>query len=737
MVATALIIWWLGSGAGGGPGANRGETELAQVLPPAVEVPFPVAPAALTTGRDEDRALGLPHARRARAFEVPADFFTAKDSPFWARAGEARMELELFADVIVPVRVTRAEVLGPGRYGATGEIEGSPGSRVLFAMRDGSLSALIDDLSRGRFEIFDRGEGRHVVQEIDLSRVPPCGGTLPMVPDVDATAYYAERARALIARANQAAPPAAAGHGESSGGIAGAERPPDIVMDLLVAYSSEVRLSGWTTTSILSRIDLAVAEVNSDLARSNVRARVRLAHAVEVNAGETGSMNTLLNRLRRTNDGWMDEIHQLLDEHGADLVTLLFQRPDPAGIGLAYLLREPNDFFNQSFAFSVVEWNFAVGTSTLTHELGHNLGCAHDRDNASTGGTYSYSYGHRFTPQSGGLRRTIMAYSPGQRAPYFSNPRLVWPGDGLTPMGVPGDLPGAADNARTIDQNAFEVANYRLAAVAAFGRGQLINVSTRARVGQGERQLIGGFVVTGQPKQILLRGQGPSLAGFGLAGTLSDPILELRRQQDGSFLAANETWTLPTAAAAGIAATGLAPGDGREPALLVTLPEGLYTAQLYGTAGTEGVGLVEVFEVGRGSSRIVNLSTRGWVGAGEDVMIAGFVVEGQPGETKRILLRALGPSLEQYGIAAALFDPAMRLYDAKGELLLDNDDWDYSNKQNEIRELGLAPGNRREPAMLLDLEPGLYTAIVRPFENPPPYGIEPGVGLVEVYEIKP
>jgi hypothetical protein len=303
-------------------------------------------------------------------------------------------------------------------------------------------------------------------------------------------------------------------------------------------------------------------------------------------------------------------------------------------------------------------------------------------------------------------------------------------------MGVPAGQTGEADNALTVDQSAFEVASFRMRADT-FATGHMINVSTRALVGSGFRQLIGGFVISGPPKTLIVRAIGPTLgqSPWNIPNPLQDPKLEIRQPSDpGTLIAANDDWMLSPNAAA-LQATSWPPTDTREAAEILTLPAGDYTVLVSGKDDTTGIGLVEVYEEGRDGNKIINLSTRGWVDTGFNVMIGGFVIEGTPGTTKRVLIRVLGPTLENFSVPDALFDPAARLYNAAGELLLDNDDWDAGPLQDEIIALGHAPGNRREPGMLIDIAPGAYTVIVRPFENPPPDGIQPGIGLIEVYEI--
>lgn len=664
------------------------------------------------------------HAKRHRWVSVPQDLFTAKDSPFWAAQEERRIDLNLFPDTVVPVKIEHAEVLGEGRYGAQGTIEGRPGSRVLFAMAGDALHASVFDPELGSFSIEGAAPGHTMVVEIDPEFALACGGGRMPFLDQDAMAALARRASAVAGETGGAGPSIEAYQDGTP------------VIDVMVVYSNTV-LSAAGLNNVLSRIDLAILEANSDFDRSEIAARVRLVHTAVVSAQEDGSFDTALDRIRRTGDGFMDEVHALRDQHGADLVSLVILNSNDRTVGQAYLLNKPWSVGNADFAFSAVLWASLTGTSTFTHEIGHNLGCAHSRHDASTPGAYGYSYGYKFTDGGGTLRRTIMAYSPGAQTRVFSNPRLRFPLDdpGGIPMGIPAGQAGEADNALTVDRSAFEVASYRLRADT-FAEGHLINVSTRALVGNDSRQLIGGFVIEGPPKTVIVRAIGPTLARFNIPNALQDPRLEIRPPGGATLVAENDDW-MQSPNAAALAATAWEPTDPREAAELITLPAGAYTVLVSGKNNTTGIGLVEVYEEGRNGNKVINLSTRGWVDVDSNVMIGGFVIEGAPGTTKRVLIRVLGPTLEQYLPGeTVLFDPAARLYNDAGELLLDNDDWDAGPLQDEVIALGRAPGNRREPCMLIDIAPGAYTVIARPFENPPrDGGIQPGIGLIEVYEI--
>ena len=255
--------------------------------------------------------------------------------------------------------------------------------------------------------------------------------------------------------------------------------------------------------------------------------------------------------------------------------------------------------------------------------------------------------------------------------------------------------------------------------------GQLLNISTRLRVLTGENVLIGGFIILGpDSKQVIIRGIGPSLGGV-VANVLADPTLELYAG-DGTVIATNNNWKSDQQTE--IEATGLAPLNDLESAIVATLPGNgaSYTAILKGDQGTTGVGLVEAYDLDTtADAKLANISTRGFVDAGDNVLIGGFIAgEG----VADVIVRAIGPSLANSGVAGALQNPTLELYNNFGASLAANDDWKDS-QQSEIAATGLQPSNDFESAILATLPPGAYTAIVRGTND------TTGVGLVEVYNL--
>ena len=252
-----------------------------------------------------------------------------------------------------------------------------------------------------------------------------------------------------------------------------------------------------------------------------------------------------------------------------------------------------------------------------------------------------------------------------------------------------------------------------------------VNLSTRMVVQSGENVLIGGFIVYGSgQKKIAVRAMGPSLP---LPGTLSDPLVELH-DASGATIASNDNWR--STQETEITNAGLAPTNDLESALIATINPGAYTVVVKSANNATGVGLMEIYDLDPDGSpaRLANISTRGNVLTGDNVMIGGFIVRGDV--PKRMLMRARGPSLFLNGspIAGRLMDPNLELRDANGGLIKANDNW-RTDQQAEIAASSIAPTDDHEPAVVWTLSPGNYTTIVRGVNN------TTGIALVEMYDL--
>jgi hypothetical protein len=334
-------------------------------------------------------------------------------------------------------------------------------------------------------------------------------------------------------------------------------------------------------------------------------------------------------------------------------------------------------------------------------------------------GSY-FNTGGRYNPITDNWRGTSTIYPPLRRAVHTA----VWTG---SEMIVWGGYP------------AFQGTGKRYCANVS----RLDNISTRAFVQTGDNVVIGGFMVQGtQPKRVIIRALGPELTQYGVPNVLANPTLELH-DRTGALIASNDNWQHTIVGGIIIADqrgdirnSGYAPGDGRESAIIAELPAGNYTAIVRGVNDLTGVALVEVYDLGTNSNSILaNISTRAFVQTSDNIMIGGFIVAG--GVSKRVIVRAIGPELTQYGVPNALADPTLELRDGTGALIASNDNWVRTiiggiitaNQFRDILDSGYAPTNLSESAIIAHLPPGNYTAIVRGVND------TTGVGLVEIYDL--
>jgi hypothetical protein len=332
-----------------------------------------------------------------------------------------------------------------------------------------------------------------------------------------------------------------------------------------------------------------------------------------------------------------------------------------------------------------------------------------------------------------------------------NSPAYQWMINGSTPVA------GATSPILLISNAAASVGTYTCVATNAAGSatsnaatvaidhttdiGRLVNISCRATVGTGANILIAGFVVGGAgttgTEPLLVRGSGPALVPFGVAGALADPQLQL--YSGSTVLGTNDGWAgdaqiASTAAAVGAFAWGSP--TSHDAAVLESLSAGAYTAQIAGESGDTGVALAEVYDANRAGTyalttpRIVNISARVQVGTGGNILIAGFVIGGSTSET--VLIRASGPALVPFGVTGTLPDPKLQLYSGS-TLLGQNSGWggnaQITNAASQVGAFAWANPSSNDSAILATLPPGAYTVQVSGASN------DSGVALIEVYEI--
>jgi uncharacterized Zn-binding protein involved in type VI secretion len=292
------------------------------------------------------------------------------------------------------------------------------------------------------------------------------------------------------------------------------------------------------------------------------------------------------------------------------------------------------------------------------------------------------------------------------------------------------DSDGTGNNADTDDDgdgtpdtsDAFPLDSSRSA------NARLGNISTRDAVRTGDEVVIGGVIIVGDaPKTVVIRARGQSLADAdpNLQGLLQDPFVQLF--SGSSLLDSNDNWQ--SHARSSEIRSDLRPTNTNDAAIMTTLNPGAYTAIVRGVGETTGIGIVEIFEVDdTGATRLNNISTRGFIGTGDDVLIGGVIINGSTAKT--VTIRARGPSLADAdpNLQGLIADPFVQLFDSTGTLIDSNDNWQDHSSVSSLRS-DLQPSRTAEAAITRTLEPGAYTAIVRGVGN------TTGIGIVEVFEI--
>ena len=357
-----------------------------------------------------------------------------------------RVRFDLFDDVRVrgvvehlerrPEGMTLSGRLEEGAGGAGGH--GGGGGSFLFVLEQAQLSGGIRTTDGRIFEVGTDLEGRPLVQEAALDRLPECAGSVVANPSGPASGAGA--AASVTALPDAASPEAAS------------PDPRDLI-DVMVAYTERAEAAAGGPAAARALAQRAVDEANAAYVNSGIDTRLRLVWRGATQYDETlDDHQTHLTRLRLPNDGYMDELHAIRDAYGADVVSLFVDDSEAAGLG--YLMQQPSTTF-AGLAFSVVYWFTAASNNlTLAHEIGHNQGCEHDRANASGNPSYNYAYGERFVGNDGRWYRTVMGYLPGQRIQNFSNPAVFY-------QGQPTGRDNKEDNARAIRNTAVTVANFR------------------------------------------------------------------------------------------------------------------------------------------------------------------------------------------------------------------------------------------------------------------------------------
>jgi alpha-tubulin suppressor-like RCC1 family protein len=259
---------------------------------------------------------------------------------------------------------------------------------------------------------------------------------------------------------------------------------------------------------------------------------------------------------------------------------------------------------------------------------------------------------------------------------------------------------------------------------------RLANISTRAPVSTGDAVTIAGFIIggTGGSKTIAISVTGTALLRNGITNVMANPQVTVHRASDQSVVAADDNW-ITAAGASAVQESGFAPLMAADSAVLATLAPGAYTAVVSGVNQSSGTALVAVYEVDHPEMPLINISTRGLVQSGNDVVIGGFIIQGD--SPKTVVVRARGPSLTSQGVPQAMQNPVVQLVRSSDHATLaTNDDWQSASNADAIAASVFAPDDPRESAIMMTLPPGAYTAIMTAAS-----GSAGGIGIVEVFAV--
>ena len=414
-------------------------------------------------------------ASRARYIRINSPLLTASDSPLHQPApadlqlDSSRLKLSLFTDTVLTAALERTLYRNDTNFTASGVIDEWPGSRVIVVVEGEVIAASINVPGLGLFQIRYDTNGFHKILEIDPSQLPGCK-TIKKAPKKPRPIKLSKKKNIPpITNGSEPGdfltPPPMMFNAASmfSGNIFALQPPvePDASsntnVDVMVVYTAAAKTGAGGVSAMNTLIDLAIAEANDAYVNSLIPVTLNLVYRGEVTYTESGNASTDLTRLQSPSDGQMDAVHSIRDQYGADMVCLFTETMQSTYAGLGYLMTTVSTNFS-SYAFSVIRRTYATGNHTFAHELGHNMGCTHDRQNSSSQGAYDYSYGYRFVGNDSATYRTVMAYAPGTRIPYFSNPNVNYQG---VATGVAAGATNSANNAASISNTVPTVSAFR------------------------------------------------------------------------------------------------------------------------------------------------------------------------------------------------------------------------------------------------------------------------------------
>lgn len=382
-----------------------------------------------------------PPVLQQRVATIEPDFRSQLQALAAGESGTETLRLPSLGADDFEIAVTRRECGADDQGAVVGEVVGKPGSHVILGYADEAVAGTILVPGEGLFQVRYAGNGEHRISELDPTRFPaeapplvvpelvlPAGPTAAtaMAPSTDPTFSATGTAAVGDAMPEAQALVAPLGATNTVASAPVAQLDGNTTVDVMVVYTAAAATANGGSSGMTALINASVASANTAYVNSGVSTTLRCVYSGQVTYTESGQLATDLPRLANTSDGYMDTVHTLRNQYSADLVCLITHTgSDAAGIGYLWTASASASAFSP-YGFSVVLDVYSDANLTFAHELGHNMGCGHASGDGGSG-AYAYSYGYKFTA-SGTAYRTVMAYAPGIRIPYFSNPSRTYLG---------------------------------------------------------------------------------------------------------------------------------------------------------------------------------------------------------------------------------------------------------------------------------------------------------------------
>jgi hypothetical protein len=703
-----------------------------------------VTPTAANRGAEERAVL------RPRYVRFVPQFLDDPASPVHNGDRRIPIRLDLYDDVKVDFYVDQTRQIEPGVLTVTGHTD-TPLSLVVFAKVGSKVVATVSDPDHGEFTIEPTAEsGVARIYQLDQSALH-CESAEEGLLTGAAGSPGADAGTPGADPLNPGGRPAPAAEPAASGNTVDdywANLTPPTTgtrIPVLATYNAEmgskaVALYG-SLDGLRARLEVGLAMTNAVLQRAGSAAVLDLVGLTQITLDEQGdaSLAAALTNISRA-----PEYTDLQIRFRPALTVFVSPMDNATSSGRALIPGQR----------SVIVYSY-VNSIISPHEFGHNFGMSHNVEDAGSPNTRAYGYGWRLSSTSPRVGDAMSYQFPGVTTfilPAYSDPNASF-------RGVPLGSAEVADNARVARELTAQTAAYTSFQFGALEDNWITALSTRGFVGSGEQVLIAGLIVSGAaPKQIALRGAGPSLAAAGVQQVLANPQIEVF--SGSTRIAVNDDWQSHPRAA-DLQAAGLSPAHPLDAGMIVTLDPGAYTAILSGVNNAVGVGLVEAYEMSAAGSRFRYWYSNAVTSSQNDLAISplefGYDFTSASFRNRPVLFQLNGSRAARFAVVSRVAtsgagytaDPYLEIIRvpvgvsaytfSQATIVAANDNWGSSGDAATLRRSGfLGLSDSKTAAVVVDVAPGFdYYVAVTP-GDPNPFlsgGLTSGTLRLSVYNV--